>query len=39
MLGYNDANDERVAPSRGKAVIIMDDAGRNNAPSIRRLGT
>lgn len=31
----NDANGKRVVPLEVKAVIIMDDAGRNNAPGIR----
>lgn len=32
------AHGERVAPSGVKAVIIVDDAGRNNALGIRRYG-
>lgn len=32
-------NGKRVAPLGVKAVIIMDDAGRNNAPGIRRSST
>jgi len=34
----NGTNGKRVTPLGVKVVIIMDDAGRNNAPGIRRPG-
>jgi len=35
----NGVHGKRVAPLGVKAVIIMDDAGRNNAPGILRSST